>query len=140
MKGDPPVAEPAGFVLHEGWIDDVLDVPAAVDGPVGIVAVLDLDELVFAPVILSEEDFAVAIEPDQQQDVTAAGRGDVTDNLVLGQQGVLQRLYARVPTQRLPTRRSITRIDTGEQWNVLLAKLDLVEILLACQRLLIGKA
>src|SRR5450432_799246 len=109
----PPVAEPTGFALNKGWIDDIRDVPARIDLPVRIVVIGDLNEFALAPVVLSQEYLPVAIEADQQKHVATDVRclvKDVADYFAVGEDGILQGCDTRVVAKGTPTRRPIASV------------------------------
>src|SRR5690349_22716732 len=95
----PPVAEPACFVLDKRRIDDILNIPAGIDGPVGVVGVLNLDEPILAPTVFGEEYFSVSVEPDEDEYVATPGSRNVAYDLMLREQGVFERLNARLPAK-----------------------------------------
>ena len=88
----------------------------------------------FSPrVILGEENAAVAIETDQEEDMAADVRHlvrDVANDFMVGQERVLERVGARIAAKGSPIRRAVAAVHTGEQLDVLFAELDGVEVLL----------
>ena len=120
-------------MLNQRGIPDVHEVEAGANIPVGIVAIFDLDERVFAPRILGQEDLPVAIEADDQQDMGAdrvAFMEDVGDDFVFGQQRVLDGGYAGIRAKRGPIGRSIASVEARAQWNVLLAEIEFIDSVL----------